>query len=339
MSFLRRLFSGSQSQTKNSHSEPAKVPTSEARLLLLSKFIKSQSVKVLTGAHMAQERWSAALGMAPHLAVKELARTGLLVRPTLAERLEGSMSLQQLKDLCRARSLTVSGKKAELAARLVASGISDSSVPVGDSYICSPAGREAAETYKLRKSAEKRDLQLQTADLLDAHDFAGASRVVCEYEARQVFARGIGVDWSTGTVGLSEVTAIYAARKAFLRKVSASDLENVRLLAALDDLWGEEVSIFPDRNAPVPGCRFPLGIAARQLRFHHSHSPGAHTFPNSSLPIVMEYIAAEGDCPSCAARNGKRFPPKQVPELPSDDCTCEEGCRCILSPVPTDLDD
>lgn len=202
-----------------------------------------------------------------------------------------------------------------------------------------PAARDDPKTTRMRKKSDKREAQLLTADLLDAHDFVGAAKVVCEYEARQPFRRGINVDWESGEVGLESVRAIYSAQKSFLRHVLPSDLENIRLVAALDDLWGEEVSIIPDRMVPIKGCRFNLGIAARQLRLHYSSVPAGVRI-HKDLLVEMEYLAAHGDCPACMARDGLRYPLGGAPELPSDDCTCELGCRCNFGFIVNDgIDD
>ena len=272
-------------------------------------------------------------------AVKELERTGMVVRPTAVQRLEGDLTLAQLKGLCRSRNLKLSGKKPELVARLAETDLSeiDQLAPLGDKYICSKAGRELAEAYKQRMKSEKLDTQLRSADLLDARDIKGAVKLVCEYEARQVFQRGMGVNWTSGTEGLPVVKSIYSAQKAFLHAVSPGDLANIRLVAALDFLWGEEVTFIPDRDRPVRGCRYSLGIAARQLQFHHNHGPGSKNIEKIPDYFEAEYLAPhEGECPACQARNGKKFPLNQLPELPSEDCTCELGCRCTFGYVADD---
>jgi hypothetical protein len=305
----------------------------------LTKFLKCESAQTLTTNETALARWTAALGVSPAQAVKELETKSLLVRPTLSERLESGKSLQQLKEMCRKHGLKLTGKKSDLSARLIEFGIPENAIPLGDGYICSATGRDAAETYKERRAAEKLKVQLKTADLLDAHDFEGAVKAVCEYEASQVFQRGIGVDWSSGTVGLKDVRGIYSAKKRFMSKVSAEDLANIRLIAALDRLWGEEVQIIPDRTAVIRGCKYNIGIAARQLQFHHSAIPGVDNLRDFALPFEVEYMAPPDECAACLARNGKRYSIDEIPELPSDDCTCENGCRCSYSVAFKDLDD
>jgi hypothetical protein len=338
MKFLRRIFGQSEENHSASESSIDPKDLSESELLFLMRFISCQSLSNLTSANFALERWTAALGKPPLVVVRELERTGMVVRPTAVQRLEGDLTLAQLKDLCRSRNLKVSGKKSELVARLAETDLSDIDrlVPLGDSYICSDAGRELAVAYKQRKKAEKIDTQERSADLLDARDIKGAVKLVCDYEARQVFQRGMGVNWTSGTEGLPVVKSIYSARKAFLRAVSPGDLANIRLVAALDYLWGEEVAIIPDRDRPVSGCRFSLGIAARQLKFHHDHGPESNNLEKMPDYYEAEYLAPhDGECPACQARNGKKYSLNELPELPSEDCTCpfERGCRCTFGYV------
>ena len=339
MKFLKRLFG----QAEATHSIPEHLSDSdeltEACLLLLRQFISSQSISKLTATDSALERWTAALGRVPLEVVKELERRGLLARPTSVQRLESDLTLAQLKSLCRSRNVKLSGKKSELIARLAETDLSDIDriAPLGNSYICSDAGRELAEAYKQRKEAEKLDTQARSADLLDARDIKGAVKLVCEYEASQVFQRGMGVNWTSRTEGLPVVKSIYSARKAFLRAVSPGDLANIRLVAALDYLWGEEVGIIPDRGRTVSGCKFPLGIAARQLKFHHDHGPESKNLEKIPDYYEAEYLVPhDGECPACQSRNGKKYPLKELPELPSEDCTCEQGCRCTFAHVVND---
>jgi hypothetical protein len=310
----------------------------DAQALFLGKFVKSQSVAKIAASDVTVRNWVSALGDELQNVVKELEKKNLLVRPSLASRLEGDFTLVELKNLCRQRFLKTMGKKADMASRLADFGGDDleALAPLEDRYICSTSGREAVEAYKLRKKSQKYEAQSKSADLLDAHDFERAARLVCRYEFQQVFPRGIGVDWESGTVGLAAVKEIYSVEKYFLRNVSADNLENIRLLAALDELWGEDVDLIPNRDIEVPGCRFNLGIAARQLRLHYSDSPGSLAFRSGEAPIVMEYLAAHGDCSACMARNGKRYPLNGVPELPSEDCTCEFGCRCTFAAIMND---
>lgn len=342
MSFLTRLFRRPKLGKVERQVGFAATPLAQdAKMLFLSKFTTCQSVGRLVSSEWAFERWSVVLGIAPLKAAEWLERERLLVRPNLSERLEGWLALPQLKELCAARKLKVSGKKSELAARLVQHGGEEleTLAPLADQYICSSYGREIAESYQARKKAEKQDAQLLCADLLDAHDFEAATKAVGDYEAKQVFRRGINCDWESGKVGLGAVKAIYGVQKSFLRNVWPNDLANIRLIAALDDLWGEEVSIIPDREAPVKGCQFNLGIAARQLRMHHSSVPAEVGLP-TGLMVEIEYLAANGDCPACMARNGQRYPVGGAPELPSDDCTCELGCRCTFGFIVNDgIDD
>lgn len=179
-----------------------------------------------------------------------------------------------------------------------------------------------------RRRAEKLVAQMATADLLDAGRLAEAVALVCAYEARQERPRGVGVNWSSGTEGLSRVMTIYEDRPPFLRNVDSEGLADVRLIAAMDELWGEKVGIFPARARALARCRFALGDAARQLQFYAAHQEFLAQARALGGSFHIEYLAASGDCPACMARHERLFAIGDAPALPTEDCTCESGCRC-----------
>lgn len=188
--------------------------------------------------------------------------------------------------------------------------------------------------------SEKLAVQMQTADLLDAGQYEAAVRIVCEYELRQPFRRGMAANWESGIEGLSRVRAIYASKPWFLDRVSEPNLANIRLVAAMDELWGEPVKIFPDRDMAIIGCKFNLGIAARQIQFHEANKAIVDEAKRLNIPSRIEYIAAAGDCEACLAKHGRRYSYAKAPEIPSRNCRCEFGCRCTLGIVINDgIDD
>ncbi len=52
--------------------------------------------------------------------------------------------------------------------------------------------------------------------------------------------------------------------------------------------------------------------------------------------IAVRVIVAEDACPACRAYEGT-YPPDQAPELPVEDCSNPNGCRCFYEPVLDDI--
>lgn len=197
-------------------------------------------------------------------------------------------------------------------------------------------GENHSKSVTRKDHSQKLAVQMQTADLLDAGSSLDAVKLVCDYEMQQPRPRGMGVNWASGTEGLARIKAIYSSTPWFLENVPPSSLADVRLVAAMDELWGERVKIFPNRHAPIDGCRFDLGTAARQLQFHEANKAIVAEASQLSLPSKIEYLAAQGDCEACQARNGRHYTCSKAPEIPSRDCKCDTGCRCILAVVIDD---
>jgi hypothetical protein len=47
----------------------------------------------------------------------------------------------------------------------------------------------------------------------------------------------------------------------------------------------------------------------------------------------VEILGAGDSCPACRKIVGQRFAIDKIPELPYEHCTCDVGCRCVMTPV------
>jgi len=310
---------------------------SQAHLLFLSKFLYPKT----TQEFAKLDYWKDVLAEAPDKAIKRFMNEGLLVSPGLPEHLAYRYKVSELQAILKQRSLSVSGRKAELISRLIEAdpGGMKSAVAGLTVLECSEHGREIANQY-LASEKEKRDATDREAlVMLQKGKFKEASLVVAAYEAKQVFPRGIGIDWKnynpTHTVAI--LRAIFAGRPKILARLDEGKLGPLRLAAGMMELWGVNKArgwLPPDfETGPV----MDNDAAARMLAFYAWHQVRMEEYRKSDFVKSVEVLTANDEhvCEACRNLATKEYKLSEVPELPYEKCTSEMGCRCGVSGVVT----
>lgn len=311
---------------------------SDAELLLLRKFVGPASPSQFRG-----EVWNQVLTRPVERTISDFERSRLLVPATGSEVLESAFTAVALKALAKERGLPRSGRKRDIAVRLVQAD------PTGmaglikqlDLRICSDVGRAVALPYIERRDNERKQAEGDTLAFLAAQDFVSASRRVAQYEAAQVFSRGLGIDWANHNpaTDVAVLETIYSRVPGILKGLNPTALPALRTGAAMSYLWGT------GRSSPwmpadlVTGCRLDAETCARMFIFFGYSRRTLDEFFKNSYGVVhgAELLAAPDACPTCATLNGARFPPGEVPEIPHPDCTSTKGCRCTLLAVLDEL--
>ena len=126
---------------------------------------------------------------------------------------------------------------------------------------------------------------------------------------------------------------ILSRTPALLADCPAQVLEPLRIAAAMMELWGENsirrfVSIDGDWD-----YRFGLDAVASMMHSHGCFLRSLEGFRRVGISKVS-LLGGHGpnDCIACRAVEGKSYTVETVPELPLNDCTCEDryGCRVIV---------
>ncbi|MCU7866030.1 MAG: hypothetical protein KZQ92_18875 [Candidatus Thiodiazotropha sp. (ex Lucinoma borealis)] len=303
--------------------------SSSSHLLFLSKFMQGVSPEHYVHA----KHWESVLNESPQKAIQGFVKDGMLEPAELPELVYCQFKISELKNMLKERQLQVSGRKADLIDRLIehdASGMEEATK--GISVLkCSEEGKILAIDY-LNQMKEKREkAENEVLNLLENRSFKKSVKVVAEYEASQVFPRGLGIEWSSysGESDIEILNTIFRRMPGILKSVDEGRLENLHIAAAMMHLWGTnrasqwlpddfETGIYMERDA-----------AARMLVFYALHLRNMKYYKKGGVKTVEISIVDDSNtCPTCKKTSNKKYRIDKVPELPNPDCTCKIGCRC-----------
>lgn len=299
---------------------------SEPHLLLLSRYCHAQNWRTGSG-----NGWDKVLGEPREAAIQRFLSEGLLMPSTPRSKLE-TFPAKELKVLLKERQLPASGNKEALIDRLVQANDSTLAAKLEqlDIVECSPRARDLVNEYTSQKRVENQAAVTECLACLRIEDFAGACREVAQYEARQVFPRGVGVDWSKPSeVQARRLKILFDAQPKILTDLPAKDWKPLRIAAGMMFLWGLNAASdwLPDDFVGV--TRFDNDTAARMLVFHASFVDNMTAYREMGVRTAT-ISACEDSCEACHALNGKLLLLDEVPELPFYACTHVMGCRCLL---------
>jgi hypothetical protein len=306
--------------------------TSKAHRLLLSRFLSAQSAKTFPSG------WEEALGEPPQRAADRFLSEGWLIPASSSSRLDRAFNGTEIRNMLREHGLRVSGRKREGIERLIAADPEGMAAKVAhlDYVECSPSARETAERFLAEEKTEREGADASCLEQLRLGDLSGASTTVAQFEAKQVFPRGLGVDWTNpdmvGNIGLLD--GIFEARPKILAGLEESDWAPLRVAAAMMHLWGTNRASqwLPANFVGIP--KFDHDTAARMILFFAQHRANAASWRKAGLRIKkVEILGTADSCPACAKLAGKRFTIDNIPELPYEKCSNEIGCRCEALPI------
>jgi hypothetical protein len=302
---------------------------SHAHLLLLSKFLSPRTAEDFSKS----DAWEAALREAPQKTIKRFVKEGMIESASLAGLLDYRYKVSDLKKMLKQRGLPVSGRKADLIARLVQTdpkGIRKATQGLAVLQ-CSEQGRVIAEQYLAREKEKRAGVEHQVLNALQKRKFRKASQLVASFEAEQVFPRGLNIDWKNydPTHDVAMLKTIFRSRPKILARLSGEQLDQLRVAAGMMHLWGKNKA----REWLPPGFETRLimdnDAAARMIVSHASHQINMAQYRKAGVKTVE--IRTANDklvCNACRKLANKKYKLNQVPELPYEECTSEMGCRC-----------
>lgn len=316
-------------------SEPTDWRSSEIHLMLLSKFIEARLTDRLRGD------WATALGEPLDKTIRQLIKDGLLVEASLFATVEFCNTVPDLKNLLKERGLKVSGKKQELAERLIeADEEGMAKLHAAKTVVrCSPNVLPRLTEYAAEKKREYDQMVTDALSTLRRKDFAAASRLIGVYESKQVELHtenplALKAPPRSTETDVDALKKIFSLRPNILKDLSPDDWSALHVAYSLSHLLHGRFSDewLPDGFVGV--SKFQTGVTHRMFDAHFRHVQTLDRI--RSLGIKQGKIlctsANQGTCDECMKLNGKEFSLADVPQLPYERCTCQRGCGCIFQP-------
>jgi len=308
---------------------------SEAHLLFLSKFLTPKAAQDFAKS----DDWKDALGETPQQAIKRFTDQGILVSPGLPEHLACKYKASDLQAMLKQRSLPVSGRKADQISRLIEADPGGMKKAVAGLTVlqCSDIGQEIANQYLATQKQKRNATEQEVLTMLQKRKFREASLLVSSYEAKQVFSRGVGIDWKNydPSRAMAVLKGIFGGRPKILARLDHEKLELLRLAAGMAYLWGT------GEARPWLPADFGTGLvmdneaAARMLEFYALHQVRLEEYRESRVVKSVEIVTANDEhaCEACRRLASRKYKLSEVPELPYEKCTSDMGCRCCASGV------
>jgi len=306
---------------------------SAAHLLLLSKFRSGDSLD----RYREAEYWEVVLNENPLNAIKQFINEGVLEPAGLQILVDYKFKASDLKLLAKDSGLKVSGRKEELIKRLIEKdeqSMRDATKGL-IMYKCTTEGIQIAENYLERENAKRDAAEQEIIGLLVKKDFSNAVRILAQYEASQVFPRGLDIDWKNYDVesGVELLKIIFERTPGILKGIEENRLSKLRIAAAMMQLWGTNTTRHWLPDDFETGIQLDCDTASRMFVFHAHHLSNMKSFEDAGIRNVeVSGTSDDMQCPECKKIDGKLFKLEDAPELPYAKCTCGMGCRCLLIP-------
>jgi hypothetical protein len=304
---------------------------SSPHLLLLSKFLQPRTVEDFTNA----DGWQEVLKESPQQAIKRFISDGALLRADLSEHLSYKFKAAELKNMLKQRGLPISGRKDEMISRLVQADPEGMKKAIeGLNLIqCSEQGSRLAESYLNSEKEKRAKVEQQVMDVVKKRAFQEACRLVAGFEAKQVFPRGMNIDWKNYDTSrdVAILNNIFGSLPKQLGNLRPGPVEQFQVAAGMIYLWGISHGKEWAMINKTTGLAFGSDMIIRMLV---SYGLYRHEIANyKRIGVKKARILTCNDsyvCGACQELASRTYTLSEIPEVPYEKCTCEFGCRCWI---------
>lgn len=330
----RKPPSSSQKSISEAQLARANWANSQPHLALLKRFLSAREAK-----DGFPDFWAPAFGESPTRVIDEMVAHGALEPLPLLEKIEICHTVAELKKILSTRGLKVSGKKAELAQRLLEAD------PKGIEKLfthrmilqCTPAASHAVSRWEAELA---KDFETATEDVIAAlrnRHFKAAIRTADAYR-KSKFEPPVHPGQEAMTIKpaprsieerAKELATVFTMRPKILEGLQPEQWEGLYLNYAVWQLLGRVV---PEKC--MPGFD-GIGVmnsatATRMLSFYVGQQRDLAKWREQGIKRAT-IIVVRG-CEACLALNNKTFSLDKLPELPYKDCALDSGCLCLVRP-------
>lgn len=305
----------------------------DAELLLLSKFWGAgQALNYIRGR---TDLWDPVLKRPSMEVIMEFLTNGLLRQADLHELLDFKFCARDLEAMLRSQGLKVSGTKSAKIRRLIEADQEEIARLVDglDLVRCTETGQALVDQFLAKQQEEKTRAEQDSIAALEAGDYFLACKVFADFHAKQVFRHGLNYD--PGVLDRLQLRRLELIARATPRIVSTmrhDALPHIRRAAQIMELWGRELAETWLPDGLETGLRLDAITAATMISsyvYNNLRLEGIDDLALFLKGVRVSSISDESHCRECAALDGKMFAVEELPELPYEHCTSEQGCRCV----------
>jgi hypothetical protein len=296
---------------------------SPAHLDLLAKFEKPRdTLQVLNWPSLKET-----LKESPKEAIDRFVNDGALIPCTLADTVERAFTAADLKKLAKEHGLRQGGSKAELADRLVQAAPSAMRDLTRKLNVmkCSPQALALVQGFEQRRQEALATAQRASYDALRKGGLRAACAAFLAYQREYVDRASPSESCQTEAMQF-----ILSSAPKVLGKITPGALADLRAACCMPVLWFRE----PAENWLPEGFATHLTSNARAVNYLTRNAAirrdlAYHEQYAERVKIVFDEYDPDS-CEACRKLNGSVLHPKDVPELPLQDCTSETGCKCRI---------
>ncbi|WP_174590358.1 hypothetical protein [Methanocella conradii] len=307
-----------------------------------------------------QNTWTPIVGSLEHNIALFISE-GLIEEASLEEKFDSKFRVADIKALLEKHCISAKGKKSEMIAKFLdALPYATAAKEVADVrlYRATGEGKKLIEYYLRQKEMARRTMESDALASLMKGDVNEAGKRIAQYESKQVFPRGAGIDWAKGMPehclkvaayllarDYGELPLLEAQRKEVGARLALSALLGETYVEAgrriLDVASGEfGWKVFGNVLRTDPCCGYakacnlddPLEIAQLYARMRLSEacmSLDLEKLSSSRLGKGIRILPVNGDrCISCT--NGKhQYAWSEIEDLPR--LPRHWGCQCTYA--------
>ncbi len=285
--------------------------------------------------------WEKSLKESPTALTKRLIEEGLLIPVELVRAVEFGSSSAELKAMAKERGLKLSGRKEELAKRLVEADPEGMATLFKNKEFltCSTDARYEVELFVSRRLAKADQAAENVRAALEEQDFLKAIEIAQRHKASEItidLPNTLAIHDSVNSVTMraAELQRIYTVRPRILKDLVPEDWRHLATVVAMGSLLGRmPVTWLPATFKGIE--KFEHAVSLRMFQFHLKYLDNIDRMRSSGVTkvTVSDCGAEGGSCPVCVkmAAKGKVRKLEEIPELPYEHCTCHLGCRCIVT--------
>jgi hypothetical protein len=296
---------------------------SKPELVLLSRFRNPAPLRT-SGVNGA---WEAVLKRDPREVLEGFVKQGLLVEAPPEHALV-RLSNADLKSHLKSLGQPVSGNKADLVSRLLASHPNVAAVVQGEPlWMCSDTLAPIISAFLLAEDEARREAVTTARAALDAGDFSTAAAVAEAFAARGIFA-SLHQDMfpslraSDVRQQLDRFASVRTARPLFFRDVPGPLYDS-----ALENCMWECLQLEkPERHGPE------LDYIGLNLRTWCVSRNTLERYRADEANGLRVKVAILSECAISAKYAGKTYSLTRVPEIPFPGCRRLPCCACCYTP-------